>query len=62
VVARDVRLKRTLATTSGGASANWKVREAMSDGKVWSHFFGSRRVPIDQPRSPVHMETIERAW
>jgi len=34
----------------------------MSDGKVWSHFFGSRRVPIDQPRSPVHMETIERAW
>jgi hypothetical protein len=64
IIARDLRLRYTIATTAGGNRERWKIgkRTKMSAERVFAHFFPEAPGPLDVPKSPVHMELADRAW
>lgn len=64
VIARDLRLRYTIATTAGGNRERWRIgkRTKISVERVFAHFFPEAPGPLDVPKSPVHMELTDRAW
>ncbi len=64
VIARDLRMRYTLATTTGGNKKRWRIWKwtKISAASTYEHFFPGEPGPMDVPRSPVHMEVIDRKW
>lgn len=64
VIARDLRLRYTIATAAGGNRKRWRIRKRtkQSAGRVFKYFFPETPVPLDVPKSPVHMECTDRSW
>lgn len=64
VMARDIRMRYVFARTAGGNSERWSLRKAkkMSAEDTFHHFFPESPGPLDVPKTPVDMETVERGW
>lgn len=64
VIARDLRKRYTLAATVGGARKRWRLHpwRRMSTERVFRRLFPNQRGPLDVPKTPVHMDLVQRDW